>query len=408
VPAALDVAVVGCGTAGPAAALFLKRAGHAVTVFERFAAPRPLGAGFLLQPTGMAVLDRLGLLEATLATGARIDRLHGKSLGGRTVMDLHYSDLGADTFGLGLHRGALFQLLAGALAEAEIPLVCDTEIAAVETDGAGRPALRDARGGRHGPFDLVVAADGTQSALRPGSGLVRRDKPYGWGAVWTICADADGTFSRDGTLAQVYDGARRMAGVLPVGRLPDEPDGAPLVSFFWSLHASRFDAWRAAGLAAWKDEVRACWPETEPLLATIGDIEALSRAAYRDAVLDPWHGGRVVYIGDAGHCMSPQLGQGANVALVDALVLGQEIARGPGDVEAALARYSRRRRAHIRYYQQMSRWLTPAFQSGSRPLGWARDLVLGPFCRAPLLRGLMLSTMAGLRAGLFRRFDLDA
>ena len=59
----MRVAVVGCGTGGPAAALLLNAAGHDVEIFERFNTPSPIGAGLLLQPTGQAVLARLGLLR---------------------------------------------------------------------------------------------------------------------------------------------------------------------------------------------------------------------------------------------------------------------------------------------------------------------------------------------------------
>ena len=64
---ALDVAIIGAGTAGSAAALLLARAGHQVTVYERVATPGPVGAGISLQPTGQAVLARLGLLAPILA-----------------------------------------------------------------------------------------------------------------------------------------------------------------------------------------------------------------------------------------------------------------------------------------------------------------------------------------------------
>jgi 2-polyprenyl-6-methoxyphenol hydroxylase-like FAD-dependent oxidoreductase len=57
------IGVIGCGTAGAAAALFLARAGHDVRVFERVADPKPVGAGIIVQPSGQAVLARLGLLE---------------------------------------------------------------------------------------------------------------------------------------------------------------------------------------------------------------------------------------------------------------------------------------------------------------------------------------------------------
>jgi len=65
----LQIGVVGCGVTGQAAATFLAEAGHDVTVFERFAEPRPLGAGLLLQPTGLAVLAALGLADQALAQG---------------------------------------------------------------------------------------------------------------------------------------------------------------------------------------------------------------------------------------------------------------------------------------------------------------------------------------------------
>ena len=67
----MRVAVVGCGTGGPAAALLLKAAGHDVEIFERFNTPSPIGAGLLLQPTGQAVLARLGLLARSRSNAPR-------------------------------------------------------------------------------------------------------------------------------------------------------------------------------------------------------------------------------------------------------------------------------------------------------------------------------------------------
>lgn len=75
----LDVAIAGCGPAGLATALLLHRDGHRVTLFERFDAPRPVGSGLMIQPTGFAVLQQLGLTDALLDHGARVDRLHGQA-----------------------------------------------------------------------------------------------------------------------------------------------------------------------------------------------------------------------------------------------------------------------------------------------------------------------------------------
>ena len=73
----LDIAIAGAGPAGLATALYLKRAGHNVTIFERFEEPKPVGSGLILQPTGLSVLADLGLLDDILALGSRIKRLHG-------------------------------------------------------------------------------------------------------------------------------------------------------------------------------------------------------------------------------------------------------------------------------------------------------------------------------------------
>src|SRR5262245_34566611 len=98
----LDIAIIGCGIAGMASALFVHRAGHRVHVFERFATPRPLGSGLLLQPTGLSVLDRLGLRWKVEAAGARIDRLVGRVVpSGRTILDVAYADLGGGIAGIG-------------------------------------------------------------------------------------------------------------------------------------------------------------------------------------------------------------------------------------------------------------------------------------------------------------------
>jgi 2-polyprenyl-6-methoxyphenol hydroxylase-like FAD-dependent oxidoreductase len=102
------IAIVGSGTAGLAAAIFLTRNGQDVSVFERFDEPRPLGAGILLQPTGLACLACLDLDEQALSCGAPVFNLYGEDVNGSTIFDISYRDLNPQLFGLGIHRGALF------------------------------------------------------------------------------------------------------------------------------------------------------------------------------------------------------------------------------------------------------------------------------------------------------------
>jgi 2-polyprenyl-6-methoxyphenol hydroxylase-like FAD-dependent oxidoreductase len=109
--ARLGVAVVGCGTGGPAAARLLAASGHRVTLFERFTDPQPLGAGILLQPTGQAMLDRLGVLDRVAAGSAIVDRVYAVSHNGRVVMDFGCADVEPGLHAYGVHRGLLFHSL---------------------------------------------------------------------------------------------------------------------------------------------------------------------------------------------------------------------------------------------------------------------------------------------------------
>lgn len=95
-----------------AAALLLEADGHGVTLFERFEAPRPVGSGLMIQPTGLAVLDSLGLGQALRATGAPVRRLFGRAgADGPVVLDVRYAAGGPRAgVGYGVHRAALFDI----------------------------------------------------------------------------------------------------------------------------------------------------------------------------------------------------------------------------------------------------------------------------------------------------------
>jgi 2-polyprenyl-6-methoxyphenol hydroxylase-like FAD-dependent oxidoreductase len=395
---ALRIAVVGYGTAGQAAAVLLSRDGHRVDVFERAPHPGPVGAGFLLQPSGLQVLWRMGLLDAALAHGAPVRRLYGETPRGRAVMDMRYAGLDGRLFGLGMQRGALFELLARAW---DAPtLHAGVRIDAVDADTRH---LRDEHGRRHGPFDLIVAADGSASRLRAAVGARGVDRPYPWGALWCLVPREDWPWRDE--LRQRYVSARKMIGMLPVGTRPGDP--VPRLSFFWSLPTADFEPWRARGLAAWREEVAGLWPDVDARLAGIVDAGLLARASYRDTFLPAWHRDRLVLIGDAAHAMSPQLGQGVNMALMDAEALRHAL-RAERDPGAALARYAAERARHVGIYQFWSRWLTPLFQSERDLVARVRDLAFLPLGRLPGGKGHMLRVLSGTQMGVLGKLRLDA
>lgn len=393
----MQIAIVGYGTAGQALAALLAQDDHRIEVFERAPVLGPVGAGILLQPTGLWVLWQMGLLGEALKYGAPVRRLFGDAASGRPVMDMHYAALDPRLAGLGMQRGALFRLLKSAWPGAD-QVRCGHDIASISGDGRH---LIDDTGRRHGPYDLVVIANGSASKLRDVLAPHRLNRPYPWGALWCLLPQGDWPHIAD--LRQRYRAARRMMGLLPVGSRPD--NSVRQLSFFWSLPTASIAQWQERGLAAWHEEAAQLWPEAAPLLAHITDAGILMQASYRDAVLKRWQRAPVVLIGDAAHAMSPQLGQGVNMALMDAMALRDALRTGP-DLADALARYERERQAHARIYQFWSRWLTPLFQSERDIAAWARDLTFIPMAKLPVSRGQMLRVLTGTQKGWFGKLKL--
>jgi salicylate hydroxylase len=389
--AARDIAICGCGPAGLSAALFLHRAGHRVTLFERFSVPKPLGSGLMLQMTGLSVLSRLGLSDAVHARGHRVDRFVGRAVpSGRLVLDVRYAALSGNRYALAVHRAALFEVLFNEVQRLGIPVEGEFELEKIDAISGDRAVIVDRTGRREGPFDLVIDALGSRSPTL--SQFYRlQTEPLSYGALWATLPLPPGAFAEN-TLEQRYQRASVMIGVLPVGR----HDGAngEQVTFFWSLKSEDFAAWQSAGLEAWKDRVRALWPDTDILLRQISDPAQLTFARYSHHTLRQPHFGMVATIGDAAHSTSPQLGQGANMAMLDAAALADALAE-KSEIPDALAAYAKQRRLHIRLYQVLSAAFTPFYQSDSRVLPFIRDLLVAPAARIPFFSRVLASMVVG-------------
>lgn len=384
----LDIAVAGCGPCGLAAALLLSRRGHRVTLFERFDAPRPIGSGLMIQPTGLAVLRQLGLDARIISEGARINRLFGMA-GNRTVLDVHYRALGnRGCFGVGIHRSSLFDSLHDEVGAKGIPIVTGMKVEGCAIDGSKR-RLGFADGSRSDAFDLVVDAMGMRTPLAEPSG---RDLAYG--ALWATLDWPDTTEFDQAALQQRYRRSSVMIGVLPIGA---GKGGRKRVAFFWSLRHDELENWHAAGLDRWKSDVAALWPACTPLLDQIAGADQLTFARYSHRTLKEPCEQALVHIGDAWHSASPQLGQGANMALLDAWALVEALEKADSIGEAQ-HRFIQMRSSHVRIYQWLTALFTPVYQSDSRALPFIRDRLVGPlskFWPASWIQAAMVSGLIG-------------
>lgn len=374
----LRIAISGAGMGGLAAAALLAQDGHDVALFERFAAPRPLGSGLVVQPVGLAVLDSLGAGKEARSLGAPLTRMLGHS-GRRIALDVAYRP---GQPGLAMHRAALFHCLWQAVTHSGVVPATGVTATGTRDTPAGIQLLTDR--GEHGPFDLVIDATGAGSRLSP---LTARPLPFG--AVWAHVPWPDTDLPKT-ELRQRYHRAARMAGILPIGRLPG--DATPRAAVFWSLSTAELDQWPTRDLQDWKAEVAGFWPAMIPFLHGITDKAQLTPARYSHGTLRKPFTGRLVHIGDAAHRASPQLGQGANMALLDAQALALAL-RFP--LEDALTHYHRSRRWHLGLYQALSAAFTPQYQSHSRALPALRDHVLSPLSRLWPLPRILSALVSG-------------
>jgi 2-polyprenyl-6-methoxyphenol hydroxylase-like FAD-dependent oxidoreductase len=129
-------------------------------------------------------------------------------------------------------------------------------------------------------------------------------------------------------------------------------------------------------------------------MAQIGGFDQLSLARYGHHTLKIPAGRRLAVIGDAAHSTSPQLGQGANMALLDAAALAHALS-GEGGVEATLDRYAKARRRHVRVFQALSYMFTPFYQSDSRFLPLVRDRLVATLAKIPPAPQVLASMVAG-------------
>ncbi len=344
----------------------------------------------MVQPVGLTVLAELRLDHALIANANPVHHVYGETLNGLAVLDVRYSALRHGLVGYGVQRAHLFDLLYAAAEDAGVEIVPSVEISSVEQDGGSADLV--AATGSVGQFDLVLDCLGAYSPLCPVP-----SHPLAYGALWALLDWPQKAAFDPHRLEQRYHRASKMVGVLPVGS--QQGDSAQKLTFFWSLRAQDHAAWRAAPIDAWRDEVAALWPETAAILDQIKDHDDLFFAQYTHRTLMRPGAGRIAHLGDSHHATSPQLGQGANTAMLDALALRAAL-RETGDPVVAVQRYIALRRWHVRLYQAASWLFTPFYQSDSSALPWLRNRIATPLSKvwpAPQVLAKLVAGELGYR-----------
>ena len=334
----LDILVIGGGIGGLTAAIALQADGHRVTVIERDPQWSVYGVGIIQQGNVLRAMERLGLLGGYLAAAVGFDVVAVHAPDGTLVARVPSRRLvDGCPANVGISRRALQRVLAerARTAGADVRL----GVTADEIDDNGAAVRVRFSDGSQEQFDVAVGADGVHSQTRDCLFPAAPKPEFTGQAVWRYNLPRP-----DGLDAlHVYNGPIG-AGLVPMSEtlmyvyLTTPEPGNP-------HHA------RQGLAAAMRSKVPAALAE---LAAQITDDDGVVYRPLETLLLEgPWHRGRIVLLGDAVHATTPHLGQGAGMAIEDAIVLAEELARHDTP-EAAFAAYRERRFERCRYIVEQS------------------------------------------------------
>jgi 2-polyprenyl-6-methoxyphenol hydroxylase-like FAD-dependent oxidoreductase len=339
--------VVGGGIAGPALALFLKRAGLAPTVYEAYPATQAVGGGLGLAPNGVRVLAELGLAEQVVAAGSVVREYRFKNAGGRVLAHYPYAD--PRRFGqpmVALSRAALATIVSREAVRQRIPFAYEKRLVGLEERSTGVTAhFAD---GTSAEGDLLIGADGIHSATRR-LALPDASTPTDVGILGVggfVPRVAISSFSPRERDSMVFIfGQQGFFGYAGAG------DG----QLMWWANLPRAGEHSQADLLTLPLEAvkqalldrYGGYAQPIPSLLHASEAADIVRISIADIhSLPTWHTNRVVLVGDAAHAVSPNAGQGASMALEDALYLAR-LLRDSADYPTVFERFERERKPRV-------------------------------------------------------------
>ena len=337
----LNILIVGGGIGGLTAAIALGRAGHRVTIAEKDPDWAVYGVGIIQQANVVRAMSQLGIIDDYLAVSFGFDAVEVFIPSGERVARIPSPRLieGLPA-NVGIRRTALHQVLGTRAKEAGAEVRLGVTVDRLEDGAAGVDVQFS--DGKTGRFDIVLGADGLYSKTREQIFPDAPEPAFTGQAVWRY------NFMRpaDVECLQAYEGA------VGVGLCPLADD---LMYMFVTTPEPGNPWYPTEGLAA---AMRAKLERAAPRMRELGEqIREDAEVVYKPLewlfIEGAWHKGRVVLLGDAVHATTPHLGQGAGMAIEDAIVLAEEIGRHDTP-EAAFTAFRDRRFERCKYIVEAS------------------------------------------------------
>jgi 2-polyprenyl-6-methoxyphenol hydroxylase-like FAD-dependent oxidoreductase len=321
--------IIGAGIAGPVAAILLKKAGIEAQLFEAWRSSTGIGGGLQIAPNGMHVLAEIGLKEEMISRGSVAQSFDFYSQSGTRLASINRNM--EQRFGqpaVNIRRSMLNEMLLAKAKSEGVTFSFEKRLVRIE-DRADRPIVAHFADGSSAEADFLIGADGVHSGVRAHV-IPDGPKPFDTALIGFGGFVARSVIEEAG-IGQRVETTFGQSGFFGCGLCgPDSRQGA----MWWSTQPAPigFDAatFRAMGQDALKRHLRhfhAGWHDPIPKILEMA--EDISVTGTLDiATLPNWSRKRTLLIGDAAHATSPHAGQGASLALEDAMRLGRLMLEG--------------------------------------------------------------------------------
>jgi 2-polyprenyl-6-methoxyphenol hydroxylase-like FAD-dependent oxidoreductase len=378
------VLVVGGGIAGPAIALFLKKAGFQPVVFEGYARASDIGGGLQVAPNGMRVLGQLGLAVPMLKEGVESAEFSFENQSGKVLARIPNGP--ASRYGLPsvfISRAVLHATLLSELERQKIPIHYSRRLQGVVSNGSSVTA--EFADGSHAEGSILIGADGIHSQARR-IVFPEASPPFYTGLMVV------GGFAKDAALqpanAKLQSRAHMIYGTNGFFGYGYHDAADPTTVMWWS-HQQRSEEPSVEELRSANPEVlreqltdqHRGWAEPVPTILRSAQ-RILWGPIYDLPDLKTWSKERVVLIGDAAHAISPHAGQGVSLALEDAICLAKCLRNV--SYPNAFAAYQATRQGRVAKMIAEARKRGEAKHTLTPGAAKVRDFILGAFLR---LRG---------------------
>ena len=320
--------IIGAGIAGPVTAILLKRAGIDAQLFEAWPYSTGIGGGLQIAPNGMHVLAEIGLACEMIRRGSIAESFDFYSQSGTRLGSINRNM--EQRFGrpaVNMRRATLNEAIVDKAWSENVELAFEKRLVRIE-DRPDQPIVAHFDDGSSAEGDFLIGADGVHSAVRTHV-VPDGPKPFDTGLIgfggFLPRALLDGS-----PIGQRVETTFGQSGFFGCGFCSPDPDDGVM---WWSTQPGRgtdaatFRAMSEDALKRHLLDFHAGWHEPIPrLLEAAEDIGVT--ATLDVATLPTWSRKRVVLIGDAAHATSPHAGQGASLALEDAMRLARLLQEG--------------------------------------------------------------------------------